>query len=103
MSRRLHDTLLINGDTLQQDSTGAISVDGEVLSMDVLERILFMATMGQIESEDLRAVILYWWITYEIWHPTASPMEFAQVAQSWIQAPTRFVLTVLKAFDAIAA
>ena len=102
MSHRLHDTLLINSDSLQQDSTGAISVAGEVLSMDVLERILFMATMGQIESEDFIAVILYWWITYEIWHPAASPMEFALIAKSWIQVPSKHFLSVLKAYDAIA-
>lgn len=102
MSLRLHNTLLINSDSLQQDSTGAVSVAGEALSMDVLERILFMATMGQIESEAIIAVILYWWITYEIWHPTASPMEFALIAKSWIQAPSRRILAILKAYDAIA-
>lgn len=99
-SRRLHDKLLTNRAALQQDSTGAISVAGEGLSMEVLERILFMATMSLM---DIRFVILFWWITYEIGNPSASPQEFASIAESWVQAPPSFILIVLKAFDAIAA
>ena len=102
-SRRLHDKLLINNDALQQDSMGAIRVEDESLSMVVLERILFMATMGQIDRNALGFVILYWWITYEIWNPSASPREFAPIAESWLGASTKFILEVLGAFNAIAA
>lgn len=100
MSRRLHDKLLINSHALQQDSKGAISVAGEALSMEVLERILFMATAYLM---DIRFVILYGWITYEIGNPSASPQEFASIAESRVQAPPSFILRVLKAFDAIVA
>ena len=101
-ARRLHDRLLSNGGRLRQNRAGEIIIEGETISLNQLERILFFSAWNLLEKESIALNLLAWWISSQITEPENTPWDFALLAEEWFEIPHLHILSVLEMFNAIA-